>query len=124
MRKLPQIKRDNHGVPHIHGNSLQDMMRGLGYCHASDRGLQMLLMRIFGQGRASEYLEATPEMLEADLFFRRMNWFLSTTEELATIPDSTRILIEAYCDGINECWKRRIPWELRLLGYQIGRAHV
>jgi len=30
---------------------------GMGYCHAMDRGMQMLIMRILGQGRAAELLE-------------------------------------------------------------------
>ena len=41
---------------------------------AMDRGLQMLITRIIGQGKASQYLASTQEMLEIDIFFRKMNW--------------------------------------------------
>ncbi|MCK5097243.1 MAG: penicillin acylase family protein, partial [Desulfobacteraceae bacterium] len=44
------------------------------YVHARDRGMQMLLMRILGQGRVSEILDSSDDSLQIDIFFRRMNW--------------------------------------------------
>src|SRR5258706_4497722 len=54
-RQVP-IKRDQHGVPHVYAQTEADLYRGIGNCHGTDRGLQMTLTRILGQGRASEIL--------------------------------------------------------------------
>ena len=69
-----QIWRDRHGICHAEGKDKKDVFGLMGYAHGKDRGMQILLMRILGQGRASEILDASDEMLEVDKFFRRMNW--------------------------------------------------
>ncbi len=51
-----------------------DLYRGMGFVHATDRGIQMLLMRILGQGRASELLQSSEDTLNIDKFYRRVNW--------------------------------------------------
>ena len=68
------ITRIEGGVPFIKANHHSDIYFGLGYVHAMDRGMQMMLMKILGKGTASEHLGADHEMLEIDKFFRRMNW--------------------------------------------------
>jgi penicillin G amidase len=50
-------------------NDFGSLLWGLGYCHVLDRGQQLLLTRVLGEGRASECLAATPEMLEVDRCF-------------------------------------------------------
>ena len=57
MKKDVRIWRDSHGVPHVEAENLNDLFWGQGYVHARDRGLQMLLMRILGQGRMCELLD-------------------------------------------------------------------
>lgn len=114
----PRITRDDHGIPHVHGEDAAALMWGLGYCHAADRGLQMLLMRALGQGRGSECLESSDAMLQIDLFFRRMNWDGGSTDEAAKLSGPPRGLVDAYCDGVNARFGEKIPWELRLLGYR------
>ncbi len=44
----------------------------MGHCHAIDRGMQMLIMRILGQGRASELLDGKLMMLANLLEYTRM----------------------------------------------------
>jgi len=116
-RQVP-IKRDAHGVPHVYAQTEADMYRGIGNCHGTDRGMQMLLTRIIGQGRASEILDASDDMLRLDRFFRRMNLAAGTEEELTKAPPETRELALAYCAGVNEAFEERPPWELRLAGYR------
>ena len=41
--------RDENGVPQIVADDLEGLHWGMGYCHAMDRGLQMLLMRILDE---------------------------------------------------------------------------
>ena len=64
------ITRNEHGIPKVIAKNELDIYFGMGYCHAMDRGSQMLLMRILGEGTAAEYLANDPEMLEIDRFFR------------------------------------------------------
>lgn len=111
------IVRDEHGVPHVRASTEADLYRGLGFCHAVDRAMQMLLVRILGQGRGCEVLDAGEDMLRLDRFFRRMNFGGSAHEEADKLPAADRALAEAYCDGANAALRQRVPWEFKLVGY-------
>ena len=112
----PAFRRDRWGVAHVRGNDLPDLYRGLGNAHARDRGLQMLFMRILGQGRVSESLDASDGSLAIDAFFRKMNWTAGMDVQAAGLTPEVRPLIDAYCDGANAVFARSTPWELKLLG--------
>lgn len=111
------VVRDEHGVPHVRGQDLGAVLWGLGYCHALDRGLQLLLTRVLAQGRASECLAATPEALEVDRFFRRLNWRSGAESELERLSAETAAHLASYVAGVNASLRRKIPWELKLVGY-------
>ncbi len=121
MKKKIELWRDKNGTPHVTANSLEDMYWGQGYIHARDRGMQVLFMRILGQGRGSELLAATEDMLAIDTFFRRMNWYGKTNPDLEKLsPENTKYL-EAYCDGLNTAFIEKTPWEYKLLGYKFEK---
>jgi penicillin amidase len=111
-----QLERDTQGVAHITASDLYDALMGLGFCHAYDRGTQMLLVRILGQGRACEQLRDSPALLNSDRFFRLWNLSADVAREEAALSDRARLAIQAYCEGANLCYSGRPPWELRLLG--------
>lgn len=117
-RTEPRFRRDRWGVAHIDGADLAEVYRGLGYAHARDRGLQMLFMRILGQGRVSECLDASDGSLAVDTFFRKMNWTAGIAEQRAALSHGAASLVEAYAEGANAVFSRSTPWELRLLGYR------
>jgi penicillin amidase len=112
------VTRDEHGVPHVRAASEADLYRGLGSCHGVDRALQLLLARILTEGRACECLHTSEEMLRLDRFFRRMNFAADAADEVASISPADHVLAEAYCAGVNDALARRVPWELRLVGYR------
>ena len=113
------IERINGGIPFIKANSESDMYYGLGFCHARDRGMQMMLMKILGTGTASEHLGAEDEMFDIDLFFRRMNWHNNLEEEIQKLNKNESDLLQAYCDGVNAAFATKKPWELKvLLGFK------
>lgn len=112
------IRRDEHGVPHVEADTETNLYWGTGYCHAMDRGMQMLLMRILGEGRASELLEASEEMLAVDKFFRRVNWTGWVEQEIAKLSPEAKTFCVAYCEGVNDYFSKRTPWEFKLLRYQ------
>ena len=113
-----EIVRDTHGVPHVHAATEADVYRGLGHCHGVDRALQVLLVRILGQGRACERLDDSDDMLQLDRFFRRLNLAGGTADQVAQFSPRHRQLMQAYCDGLNLALQQRVPWELRVLGYR------
>ena len=115
---LKQIWRDKHGVCHAEGRDKKDVFGLMGYAHGKDRGMQLLLMRILGQGRASELLDSSAEMLEIDKFFRKMNWRGSTTSEIGKFSSEAKEICDTYCQGVNRALAEKIPWEFKLLGYK------
>lgn len=118
MKKGIKIWRDKTGIPHVDAENLSDMYWGNGYVHATDRGMQMLLMRILGQGRASEILDSGDDTLKIDMFFRRLNWSGNIREQIAELDKEKKQYIESYCRGANAAFSEKIPWEFRLLGYK------
>ncbi len=117
MNENIKITRDLHGIPHIEADDLKGLFTGQGYVHARDRGLQMILMRILGKGRASELLDSGDDTLQIDIFFRKMNWSGNTREELESLTPEFREYINSYCEGVNSAFKEKYPWEFRLLKY-------
>ncbi len=115
-----RLARDEHGVVHVDAADVTGLYWGMGYAHALDRGMQMLLMRIIGQGRTAECLRDSEEMVEVDRFFRRMNWAGNTETQVEALDPETRRVCTAYCEGVNERLAQRTPWEFKLTGYRPG----
>src|SRR5487761_2279460 len=117
-----RIHRNEAGVAHITAATLDDAHFGLGFCHARDRGLQMLLTRILGRGEACEKLQDTADLLALDRFFRRWNFGRYSAVEEAAFSPRARSAVEAYCRGVNHYFQRAaLPWELRLLRFAFER---
>ncbi len=113
-----QLFRDENGTPHIHAPNLNGVAWGIGYCHALDRGMQVLLMRILGLGQLSEHLNSSDESLEIDRFFRRMGWHCDLDKQWSLVEKEVADFTQHYCDGLNQRFKEKVPWELRLMGYK------
>jgi penicillin G amidase len=111
------IWRNQNGVAHVAGDDLVDLFYGMGFVHGRDRGLQMILMRILGQGRAGELLDSSDEILGIDTFFRKMNWHGHMDGQAAKLTPENRRICQAYCDGANKALSEKRPWELKLVGY-------
>lgn len=112
------IQRNQHGVPEITAHTMADLMRGLGWVHANDRQLQILLTRIFLQGRAAELLKADDGLIGLDTYMRRMNFLPDPREQLARLQPATRSALDAYVGGFNDWMADNGPvFEFKLLGY-------
>jgi len=118
MKNNIKIYRDKNGIPHIEAENQADLYWAMGYIHAHDRGMQMLLMRLLGQGRVSEFLDSSDESLEIDKFFRKMNWRGNISNHLKELTTEETEILNSYCNGINEVLSKKIPWEFKLLGYK------
>lgn len=115
---MTDVPRDEHGIPHVTAKDDLEAARGLGYCHALDRGMQMLMMRVLGRGELSKYLDSSDGSLGVDLFFRRMGWVPGADAEATRLDAETRALLDAYCAGVNARFAEKVPWELRVAGYK------
>lgn len=93
------ISRDDRGVPHISGASIEDVMTGLGFAHAQDRLWQMEVFRMAAQGRLSE-LFGEPTV-DADIWLRSLGLADATAENYEMLPQSARDVVESYAAGIN-----------------------
>jgi len=113
-----KIWRDEYGVCHAQGKDKAEVFGLMGYAHGRDRGMQVLLMRILGQGRAAEILDAGDDIVAIDKFFRRMNWAGKTDEAVGKLAGESKQILDAYVAGVNQAFAEKIPWEFKLFGYK------
>ncbi|MCT4582088.1 MAG: penicillin acylase family protein [Flavobacteriales bacterium] len=109
------IQRVEGEIPEVKAENENDLFFGIGYCHAYDRGIQMMVMKTLGAGRAAELLKGSPEMIEIDRFFRSTGWQYNIQSEVEKFSAEELEKLQAYCDGANECFRKRKPWELSIL---------
>ena len=94
-----EIVRNNANIPHIFGQTDQDVFFGLGYVHAQDRLWQMTMMRRTAQGRLSELFgERT---LKVDELMRRLDIYHLAQEAVDDQDKDTKAALEAYASGVN-----------------------
>ncbi len=113
------IDRNEQGVPQINADQYIDLSYGLGWVHASDRQLQLLLMRILLKGQASQHLKNDPELIEIDKYMRWINFLPDAQSEVEKLTPQAKSLMEAYTSGLNRYLEdHKTVYELRLMGYQ------
>ncbi|KPA22643.1 Acyl-homoserine lactone acylase QuiP precursor [Shimia sp. SK013] len=94
-----EIVRDNANVPHIFGETDQDVFFALGYAHAQDRLWQMIMLRRTVQGRLSEALGN--QTLETDTLMRRLDLAGHARASVAVQTPETLTALKAYANGVN-----------------------
>ncbi|MBM3971205.1 MAG: penicillin acylase family protein [Planctomycetes bacterium] len=113
------IERDRWGIPHIFADNHRDLFFGFGYAMAQDRLFQMDYLRRKGLGRLAEVLG--PEGIPLDLTARTVGLNRIANEEWARLPQETRLLQQAFADGVNAWIKlcgEQIAIEFDLLDYR------
>jgi penicillin amidase len=99
LKSTVQVYRDHLGIPQIYADNPHDLFFAQGYVHAQDRFTQMEFARRFASGRLSEVFGALT--LEVDRFVRILGWPRVVKEEVASLDDNTRSILQAYADGVN-----------------------
>jgi penicillin amidase len=94
-----EIVRDNANVPHIFGETDEDVFFALGMAHAQDRLWQMTMLRRTAQGRLSELFGA--RTLPIDSLIRRLDLYPLSRTSVQALDDQTQAALEAYSDGVN-----------------------
>jgi penicillin amidase len=111
-----EIARNEDGVITLWAEDDLGLARGLGFAHAQDRLVQMILVRLVGQGRLCECLVNDDETLAIDVFMRELGLARYAKEEAASATGAGRSLGDAYAEGVNN-WigTNRRPIELMLV---------
>ncbi|WP_333830969.1 penicillin acylase family protein [Pararhodobacter sp.] len=94
-----EIARNTHNVPHIFGESDEDVFFGLGFAHAQDRLWQMTLLRRTAQGRLSEVFGT--RTLGTDELIRRLDVYGLAQASVEHQDAATLTALEAYARGVN-----------------------
>lgn len=105
-----EVVRDDHGVPQLYGDSVEDLMRAQGYVHAQERFFEMDVRRHATAGRLAEMFGE--KALESDEMVRTMGWRRVAEQELALIKPETRAALEAYADGVNAYLDQHSPSQI------------
>lgn len=112
-----RIRLLDEGIPCLIGNSLEEVIEGLGFIHAYDRGIQMLLMRLFGKGQTAEFLAASDELVGWDIYARQLTPSADQHLDIGEFPPQVRYMLTAYCRGVNKGFSARaIPKPLQWFG--------
>ncbi|MBY6200319.1 penicillin acylase family protein [Maritalea mobilis] len=103
-----EIVRNTSAIPHIFGETDEDVFYGLGFAHAQDRLWQMLMVRRTVQGRLSE-LFGRPTVQIDDLM-RRLDLYGHARRSVEALEPQTISELQAYSDGVN-AWIRLVGSE-------------
>jgi len=93
------VERDADGVPTIIASDARDLFMAQGYVHAQDRFWEMDFRRHVTAGRLSELFG--PSQLGTDRYIRTLGWRRVAEQEVALLDEPTRLMLEAYADGVN-----------------------
>ena len=109
------IVRDAYGVPHITASNDHDLYFAQGFVHAQDRLFQMDMERRVARGELAEVYGE--QALPADRLFRHLGFAARAPAFFASLPERTKAIARAYCDGVNAAMEslRAWPVEFRLL---------
>ncbi|GGL79902.1 penicillin acylase family protein [Wenxinia marina] len=94
-----EIVRDNADVPHIFGETDEDVFFALGWAHAQDRLWQMIMLRRTAQGRLSELFG--PRTLSTDRLLRHLDLYTAAVRSYEDQDPGTQAALDAYAAGVN-----------------------
>ena len=100
-----EIVRNNDNVPHIFGNTDEDVFFALGFAHAQDRLWQMTMLRRTAQGRLSEVFGTAT--VKTDELLRRLDLYGLSLASVSAQDAPTLRALTAYSAGVN-AWINQI----------------
>lgn len=112
------VLRDEHGVPHITADTVEDLLFAQGFVTAQDRLWQMDMARRFARGELAEVLG--PEFAEIDKRQRTLQLNIAVQNSIKLLSERDARYLKAYAAGVNaeiEQQRQHLPIEFRLLRY-------
>ena len=115
LHAVVSVERDAAGVPTVHADDREDLMRALGYLHAQDRFFQMDTLRRQGAGELAELFGSAA--VEIDKESRQHRFRRQAREVVRQLPPDKAALARAYTAGVNAGLASLPvrPWEYLLL---------
>jgi penicillin amidase len=113
------VRRDQHGVPHIEAANLDDLFEAQGYITAQDRLWQMDMARRVAAGELAELLGK--KLVEHDRVQRVLQMRATAERMAAGLSERDRRYFEDYARGVNayiDSHHNHLAAEFRLLMYQ------
>ena len=120
------VYRDEWGVPHIYGDTMEDVVHAAGYVHAQDRLFQMDMLRRMVRGKLSEVVGDS--FLESDKYNLAVgmeHWAQQTLEAMYEWDQNGEFdYLDAfikYVDGVNlfiNAHSNEWPIEYSILGFK------
>ena len=95
-----KIFRNKYAIPNIVSKTNEDTFFALGYVHAQDRLLQMILLRKTAKGKLSEIFG--DKYLESDKLIRTLDIYNNSKNSVKFLSKKTLNLLESYSNGINK----------------------
>ncbi|MEV4754816.1 penicillin acylase family protein [Micromonospora sp. NPDC049559] len=96
----PGVYRDGWGIPHLWGDTVEELAHLQGRTAATDRAWQIEVERWRSEGRLAEHLG--PAELDWDRFARRVRLDDTARRCFERLDPPTRRWVGAYVDGVNE----------------------
>ncbi|MEO1334946.1 MAG: penicillin acylase family protein, partial [Myxococcota bacterium] len=118
LEKPVVIHWDEHQIPFIEAQTDRDLAFALGMIHAHLRLGQLETLRRIAAGRLSEI--AGPFATDIDHTLRILNVGRTAAQAAEKLPESTRIWLGAFVDGINHYQQQltELPLEYELFGME------
>ena len=114
-----RLQRDENGVPQITAKTEAGAYFGLGWVHANDRMIQMMLVRLIARGEASENLKGTDDLIAVDTFMRKINFRDDARQQVDALDSDSRAILDAYTAGVNEFLSNeKLPFEFKIVKYK------
>lgn len=113
---IVNIRRNGDGVPDISAASYRDCSFGLGFVHARDMQLRMILARTILRGRSAEVFNSSEDLIRADYYIRSLNLYPDIERQKQLLEREVRESSESYAEGVNYHFDKTGPSpELKLL---------
>lgn len=112
------VERDVHGVPHIHAQSMDDLIFAQGYITAQDRLWQMDLLRRHTAGELAAVVGTSA--VREDIAQRTLQLRAVADRTVAALPADQKHWLSVYARGVNASiieQHSHLPVEFRLLRY-------
>ncbi len=94
-----QVQRDAHGVPHIHAQSMADLIFAQGFITAQDRLWQMDLLRRHASGQLAAILGRSA--LDHDRVQRTLQLRAAADRAIEALPKDQKHWLDVYAAGVN-----------------------
>lgn len=100
IAKQVRIIRDEYGVPHVYGSTLEATWYGVGYAVGQDRLWQADLLRRLGTGTSAEFFG--PGSVDGDLVARSLFGSRERRDALfQAAARETQVILESFAAGMN-----------------------